>query len=332
MGSSSHCRGMKCLQAAILLAFVGFCLAGTVNPPVYVTPYLPNNYKDAQNATKVTNLDYAYDSYSGFFTVDPQYDSNMFFWYFPAQNGKADDAPLLLWLQGGPGGASMFGLFNENGPFFVSTDNFPNLVPNNFTWAQNFSVVYIDNPVGAGFSYTNSNKGYVVNESQVADHLYSCMTQFFQLFPNLADNDFYITGESYAGKYIPSLGYKIYNMNMNTSNPHINLVGLSIGDGMMDPLTQTQGYADLMYQLGLMDEQEIEAQILKKEYSQAFFTFDEYLNADFYPYNSFYYNATGLDNYFNFLTPTYHTNPYIEFLNLNTTKNSIHVGEYEYND
>jgi len=340
--SSSHCRGMKCLQAAILLAFVGFCLAGTVNPPVYVTPYLPNNYKDAQNATKVTNLDYAYDSYSGFFTVDPQYDSNMFFWYFPAQNGNADDAPLLLWLQGGPGGASMFGLFNENGPFFVSTDNFPNLVPNNFTWAQNFSVVYIDNPVGAGFSYTNADKGYVVNESQVADHLYSCMTQFFQLFPNLADNDFYITGESYAGKYIPSLGYKIYNMNMNTSNPHINLVGLSIGDGMMDPLTQTQGYAELMWQMGLMDEQEyeqgrvyetkIESLILQERYSEGFFVFDEYLNADYYPYNSYYFNVTGLTSYFNFLTPTYHSNPYVEFLNLESTRNSIHVGRLAYDD
>ena len=43
----------------------------------------------------------------------------------------------------------MFGLFNENGPFFVSTDHFPNLVPNNYTWTQQFSVVYIDNPVGA---------------------------------------------------------------------------------------------------------------------------------------------------------------------------------------
>ena len=186
------------------------------------------------------------------------------------------------------------------------------------------------------------------------------MTQFFQLFPNLADNDFYVTGESYAGKYVPSLAYKIHNMNQDSSNQFVNLVGISIGDGMMDPLTQTQGYADLMYQMGLMDEQEVtrghvyeqtigrlmekefvsvlfiflllENQILKKEYTQAFFTFDEYLNADFYPYTSFYFNATGLDNYFNFLTPVYHSNPYVEFLNLNTTRNSIHVGENKYHD
>ena len=76
----------------------------------------------------------------------------------------------------------------------------------------------------------------------------------------------------------------------------------------------------------------LENYILKKDYSAAFFTFDEYLNADFYPYASFYFNATGLDNYFNFLTPVYHTNPYIEFLNLNTTRNSIHVGDNRYHD
>lgn len=330
-------------RVILCLCFIScWYLSYAANPPVYVSPYLPSNYTAGQNASKVTNLDYEYDSYAGYITVDERYGSNMFFWYFPAQNGQADTAPILLWLQGGPGSASMFGLFNENGPFFVSTDNFPNLVPNNYTWTQQFSIVYIDNPVGAGWSYTESNLGYVVNEDQVADNLYSAMTQFFQLFPNLADNDFYVTGESYAGKYVPSLAYKIYNMNQNSSNQYINMVGLAIGDGMMDPLTQTQGYADLMYQLGLMDEQEvtqghvyeqtIENQILKLEYTQAFFTFDEYLNADFYPYDSFYFNATGLSSYFNFLTPTYHSNPYVEFLNLETTRNSIHTGNYPYND
>merc|ERR1712000_760142 len=158
-------------------------------------------------------------------------------------------------------------------------------------WCQQFSIVYIDNPVGAGFSFTDSDAGYNVNEDQVADNLYSAITQFFQLFPDLADNDFYVTGESYAGKYVPSLGYKIYNMNQNSSNQFVKLAGISIGDGMMDPLTQTQGYADMMYQLGMMDEQErstghvfeqtIQTYIMQERYTDAFFVFDEYLNADF---------------------------------------------------
>lgn len=333
---------MYSLRLVSLLFFLGASYCAAVNPPVFVSPYLPNNYLAGQNACMVHNLNYSYSSYAGYITVNQTYNSNMFFWFFPAQTVNIDVAPVLLWLQGGPGSASMFGLFNENGPFFVGTERFPELFANNYTWVEDFSIVYIDNPVGAGWSFTDSPNGYVTNEDQVADDLYSAMTQFFQLFPNLKDNDFYVTGESYAGKYVPSLSYKIYQMNQNPNNQYVNLVGLSIGDGMMDPLTQTQGYADLMYQLGIMDEQDvtgghvyeqqIQNYILKGDYTDAFYVFDEYLNADFYPYTSYYYNVTGLSSYYNFLTPVYHTNPYIEFLNLESTRNSIHTGANPYHD
>jgi len=329
------------VQLVLVSLFLGLVVCQSVNPPVFVSQYLPNNYQAGQQASLVTNLDYAYNTYSGYITVNPQYNSNIFFWYIPAQNGDAN-APILLWLQGGPGSASMFGLFNENGPFYVSSKNFPDLVPNNYTWTQQFSMVWMDNPVGAGWSFTESNQGYSTNEDDVADNLYSAVTQFFQLFPDLKDNDFYITGESYGGKYIPSLGYKIYNMNANPNNQYVNLVGLSIGDGLMDPLTQTQGYADLLYQLGLVDEQErteghvyeqtIQTLIMQLNYTSAFYVFDQYLNGDFWTYGTYYFNVTGLTSYDNFLTPTYPPNPYVEYLNLASTRNSIHTGNYPYND
>ena len=60
-------------------------------------------------------------SYSGFMTVNKAFNSNLFFWYFPAAF-KPEKAPLLLWLQGGPGGSSLFGLFVENGPFSVTQE------------------------------------------------------------------------------------------------------------------------------------------------------------------------------------------------------------------
>ena len=71
---------------------------------------------------------------------------------------------------------------------------------------------------------------------------------------------------------------------------------------------------------------------MQEKYSEAFFVFDEYLNADYYPYASYYFNVTGLTSYFNFLTPAYPSNPYQDFLNLDTTRNSIHVGKLAYND
>ena len=70
-----------------------------------------------------------------------------FFWFFPAQQNP-QTAPVVTWNQGGPGAASMFGLFAEHGPFSVS----PNLtlVARETTWTKRFSMLYIDNPVGVG--------------------------------------------------------------------------------------------------------------------------------------------------------------------------------------
>ena len=61
-----------------------------------------------------------------------------------------DTSPVLLWLQGGPGGSSLFGLFNEHGPFKVKSDN--TLEPRSTTWALTHNMIYIDNPVGTGMS------------------------------------------------------------------------------------------------------------------------------------------------------------------------------------
>ena len=62
---------------------------------------------------------------------------------------------MLLWLQGGPGGSSLFGLFVENGPLQVTKDL--NVVLRNHSWNQQFAVLYIDNPVGTGFSFTSES-------------------------------------------------------------------------------------------------------------------------------------------------------------------------------
>lgn len=72
--------------------------------------------------------------------------------------------------------------------------------------------MFIDNPVGAGFSYTDPD-GLCRNIPQVADQLYIGLKQFFLLFPWLQESDFFITGESFAGKYIPAIGNAIWEGN-----------------------------------------------------------------------------------------------------------------------
>jgi vitellogenic carboxypeptidase-like protein len=149
--------------------------------PLFLTPYIESGQIDqARNLSRV-NLQpaYSYPSYSGYLTVNKTHQSNLFFWFFPAQNGDTN-TPLLVWLQGGPGSSSLFGLFAEQGPIMV--DKQQNLHPRNITWNSKYHFLFIDQPVGTGYSFTKSEDGYVRNEDEVARDLYAMLIQFFVIY------------------------------------------------------------------------------------------------------------------------------------------------------
>lgn len=197
------------------------------------------------------------ESYAGYLTVNKNTESNLFFWYFPATNDSIN-APVLLWLQGGPGASSLFGLFYENGPFSIDANGY--LTPRLYSWNTNHNLIYIDNPVGTGFSFTYYNDAYVQNEIDIGRHLLNALQQFFQLFPNLQNNEFFVAGESYAGKYIPALGNAIHIDNRNEKRdqlkPKINLKGMAIGNGCVDPIHQIK-YGEYLFGLGLIDSYQL---------------------------------------------------------------------------
>jgi len=112
-------------------------------------------------------------------------------------------------------------------------------------------MLYVDNPVGAGFSYTGDDLGYSTDEMDVARNLYAFLVQFFELFPEYQHNDFYVTGESFAGHYVPAVSYVIH-LNNPGAKVKINLKGLAIGNGLVDPLNQLF-YSEYLYQLGFFD-------------------------------------------------------------------------------
>ena len=171
----------------------------------------------------------------------------MFFWFFPAQNGNKPDTPVMLWLQGGPGASSLFGLFTEIGPIYIDANG--NIQSRPISWNGDYHLVFIDNPVGTGYSFTSNDAGYAKSQDDVARDLYSALTQFFQIYTDYASNPFIVTGESYAGHYVPSITYKIHVENQNPQvKVKINLKGMSIGDGLTDPYNQYD-YGSFLYQV-----------------------------------------------------------------------------------
>lgn len=361
MGRTKQRSNLTLYSVLLAFAVIAACSASFINPysrfikrtslksqrhggdngePLILTPYLEaGKIKEAQTAARVNHSRIVgFESYTGFFTVDKRYNSNMFFWYFPAKNTSID-APVLLWLQGGPGASSLFGLFEENGPFYISKNL--KALPREYSWHLNHHLLYIDNPVGTGFSFTDSDMGYARNETQVGENLYQALLQFFQLFPNLQKTSFFASGESYAGKYVPALGYTIHRKNPS-AKIKINLKGMAIGNGYSDPLNQLD-YGDYLYQLGIIDinakerfdrDESAAADCVKNnDYQCAGRIMDALMDGD--QSDSFFKNISGFDTYYNYL----HTaeDPTDElylvgFLNLPETRKALHVGDLAFHD
>lgn len=309
------------------------------NEPVILTPLIEaGKIKEAQQLAKVDFRPFdPVQSYSGFFNVNPAYGSHEFFWYFPAINAP-ETAPVVLWLQGGPGASSLFGLFSENGPFYLKNGR---VYLRKYSWHLNHHVIYIDNPVGTGFSFTKD--GFAKNQTQVGRDLYQALLQFFTLFPNLQNNEFFATGESYGGKYVPAISYAIHEGNKN-ADLKINLKGFGIGNGFSDPVHQLS-YGPYLYQLGLIDsnarsnfdafEKQGVDYINAGKWVEAQQIFDSLLNGDLTPYPSLFFNLTGFTNYFNYLHPKSDPSDDNEMAKLFQkciVRNAIHVGNLTFHD
>ncbi|POS82751.1 hypothetical protein EPUL_005019, partial [Erysiphe pulchra] len=169
--------------------------------------------------------------YSGYLD-DNENDKHLFYWFFESRNDPKND-PIILWLNGGPGCSSLIGLFAELGPASVNENL--TLTHNPFSWNANASVIFLDQPVNVGYSYSKQSVGNTVTASK---DIYALLTLFFKQFPEYASQDFHIAGESYAGHYIPVFVSEI----LSHKNRNINLKSALIGNGMVDPLTQMEYY------------------------------------------------------------------------------------------
>lgn len=191
----------------------------------------------------------------GYITVNATYGANMFYWMFESQSDPKND-PLVLWLTGGPGCSGMLALFFENGPYTVNPDL--SLKDNPYSWNSKANVIWVDNPVGSGYSYVNNPNGYVSNEDEVASELWIFLQQFFKLYPQYKNLPFFITGESYGGHYVPAISNYIQNQNKRNIGIHINLQGLAIGNGWVDPKIQAGSYGPYAYANNLISESDLE--------------------------------------------------------------------------
>ncbi|RYP45861.1 hypothetical protein DL768_007857 [Monosporascus sp. mg162] len=183
--------------------------------------------KFAVNGTGIPDVDFDVgESYSGYLPIsdDPNDKNELFFWFFPSSS-NAKEKEILLWLNGGPGCSSFEGLLQENGPFLWQYGTFKP-VPNPWAWNRLTNVVWVEQPVGTGFSRGNVT---ATSEEDVAKQFLGFWKNFVETF-SMQEYAVYIAGESYAGMYCPYIASAMLD---EADTTYYNVSGMLIYDPVL---------------------------------------------------------------------------------------------------
>ncbi|KAF8802183.1 serine carboxypeptidase [Phlegmacium glaucopus] len=169
---------------------------------------------------------------------------SLWFWFFAARKNP-ESAPLVLWFNGGPGSSSMIGLLQEHGPCRITNDTF-SVTLNPYSWNNEANILYIDQPVGVGFSHGDLKVG---TSQKAAADIWTFMQIFLSddKFAKYSQRKLAIWTESYGGHYAPAFATHFLAQNAAIAageilGIHLNLQVLGIGNGLTDPLVQYPGY------------------------------------------------------------------------------------------
>lgn len=185
---------------------------------------------------------------AGYLPVKPEGHAFIYFWFIESQDDPATD-PLVIWLNGGPGASSFVGLFAENGPYKINPDG--TLADNPYSWNRNASYLMIDQPAGTGLSIAEDPSSWARTEQEATDQLCYGLQQFLARWSEYAHLPLFVFGESFAGTYIPMLATTILERRRG-ADPGVNLVGIGVGDGWVDPCVQQATYGEYAYAHGLL--------------------------------------------------------------------------------
>ena len=200
---------------------------------LYFSLFISSTYQyDADLVTDLPDYPFKGRFYSGY--LDLKDNLKKYHYIFVEAAFDPSTAPLVLWLNGGPGCSSLMGWATENGPAVIP--DFENEFKiNNYSWHKLANMIYLESPGNVGFSYISSSleTELAVNDDIVAVENFQALQDWFKKYPTFKNNDFYITGESYAGIYIPRLAEKIVDYNAQViSSKRINFKGFAVGNGV----------------------------------------------------------------------------------------------------
>ncbi|XP_060665268.1 retinoid-inducible serine carboxypeptidase-like isoform X5 [Drosophila nasuta] len=181
--------------------------------------------------------------------VEVRKGAHLFYWlhYTTANVSSFEERPLVIWLQGGPGVASTgCGCFEQLGPFDIEGQ------PRASNWVQHMNVLFIDSPVGTGFSYVESFGEYALNNKQIALDLVTLMSDFLHSHSEFQSVPLHIFSESYGGKMAPEFALELYRAQQR-GELQCQLKSVVVGNPFTSPLDSVLSYAPYLLQMGIVD-------------------------------------------------------------------------------
>lgn len=247
---------MDCRKSCwLILGFVLICLCA--NRGKAISNLADNQTSESDLVTQLPGQpQVGFNHYAGHVTVDEKGGRALFYWFYEAFSEK-EQKPLLLWLNGGPGCSSVgYGATQEIGPFIVDPSG-STLSFNEYAWNNVSNILFVESPVGVGFSYTNQSSIYdILGDNLTAFDTFSFLQNWFTRFPEYKQHDFYIGGESYGGHYVPQLAEVIYDFNNRTTQTdRINLKGFLVGNPETHNGYDWKGNMDYAWSHGLISDE-----------------------------------------------------------------------------
>ncbi|XAR72983.1 hypothetical protein NMG60_11019816 [Bertholletia excelsa] len=197
------------------------------------------------------------------FTLETGYvsvgDIEYFYYFVESESDQPGLDPLILYLNGGPGCSGLNGLLYQAGPLEFNLNysghGIPELLYVPYSWTKTSNIIFLDAPVGAGFSYATNASSYASSDSIASAHMLSFLRSWLEDHLDFKDNPFFLSSDSYAGIYVPMIAQAIINNNeAGELKPRINLKGYIISCAHTDTTIETNSKIPYAHRMALISD------------------------------------------------------------------------------
>uniref|UniRef100_M8BQV8 Serine carboxypeptidase-like 19 n=1 Tax=Aegilops tauschii TaxID=37682 RepID=M8BQV8_AEGTA len=194
----------------------------------------------------------------GYVIVDEEKGSELFYYFIESEGDPRRD-PVVLWLTGGDRCSVLRALLFEIGPLKIIGEPYNGTIPrlryHPYSWTKVASILFVDSPVGAGFSFSRNPTGYHVGEVSSSLQLKKFLTKWSTEHPYYIANHFYIGGDSAGGKIVPFLAQKISEDIEARVRPLINLKGYLVGNPGTGESIDFESRVPFLHGMGIISDQ-----------------------------------------------------------------------------